>query len=180
MDEARVELALTKIDSGLKKYLSIMNEFHNVDVSNNLEFQRMYNGFYRLRQRTSDFYAEYYEYMEKNRDRNLTYPEVLTHFYNRFNRIEASFSSKLLATINPSMPVWDVYVLNNLGLKKPPYTSKNRLKETIALYEKICDWYAEFLKTDDAKFIINNFDNTYGDVKITEMKKVDLVLWQMR
>ncbi len=30
-----------------------------------------------------------------------------------------------------------VYVLSNLGLKKPPYTSKNRLKETIALYEKM-------------------------------------------
>jgi hypothetical protein len=29
-----------------------------------------------------------------------------------------TFSSKLMATINPDKPVWDEFVLKNLGIKK--------------------------------------------------------------
>ena len=180
MDQAKVELALTKVDSGLKKYMGIMTDFHNVDVSKNLEFQKNFNGFYRIRQRTTDFYSEYYDYMEKNKTNNVTYAETLTHFYNRLNRIEASFSSKLIATLNPEMPVWDIYVLKNLGLRKPSYTSKDRLRQTIDLYQSVCDWYEEFLRTNDAKILINCFNKKFGDTNISDTKKVDLVLWQMR
>lgn len=180
MDMTKVLVAINLIGPGLEKYLYIMNTLFKVDVSMDLEFRKRYNGFYRMRQRNADFYNEYFDYMEKNKLKEITFSEVLKHFYYRFGRIEASFSSKLVATINPKLPVWDIYVLQNLGLKKPTYSSKERLDKTIDLYSAIVEWYEKFLLTDDAKRLIEMFDNKYKNVEITDVKKVDLILWKMR
>jgi len=181
MDNTKVEKSLENIDIGFNKYVLIMDEFHKVDVSEDMNFQTKYNGFYRMRQRKAEFYKEYFNYMQINKtNKELTYAEVLTHFYNKLGRIEASFCSKLLATINPYMPVWDSVVIENLKLKKPAYYSKNRLEETIDLYEKIKEWYYNFLKTNDSKEWIELFDSKYKGNSLTDVKKVDLILWQIR
>jgi len=76
---------------------------------------------------------------------------VLDYFWQQSHRIEASFSSKLVATINPELPVWDKEVLRNLKLKKPLPTDKDRLNKTKELYAAIKDWYANQLKTEEGK-----------------------------
>ena len=53
-------------------------------------------------------------------------------------------------------------------------------KIIIDLYQSVCDWYEEFLRTNDAKILINCFNKKFGDTNISDTKKVDLVLWQMR
>lgn len=104
----------------------------------------------------------------------------MTHFYNKFGRIEASFSSKLAATIDTKLPVWDTFVLQNLGLKKPPQYCKDRLKKTIDLYADIQQWYSDFMTTSDGKYIITIFNKKYPGIAVSDIKKVDLVLWQIR
>jgi hypothetical protein len=94
--------------------------------------------------------------------------------------VEASFSSKLVATINPELPIWDSIVLNHLGKKAPAYYRKNRLKETVILYEEIAKWYERFMKTEEAMGIIQLFDEDYPNSGLTDIKKVDFVLWQIR
>lgn len=181
MDKAKVEKSLGKLESGLNKYLLIMKDFHNIDVSKDLDFQKKYNGFYRMRQRKVDFYEDYFAYMQENkRNVSLTYQDVLTHFYEKFNRIEASFSSKLLATINPNMPIWDSVVMCNLGLKKPSYSCKDKLAETINIYTQIKSWYEDFLASDEAREWIRLFDEKYNGIEITDIKKIDVILWQIR
>ena len=110
----------------------------------------------------------------------LSFEVVINHFYNRFQSVEASFSSKLVATINPNFPVWDEHVLRNLGLRAPVYGTKNRVEKTISLYDDIVRWYVDFLSTDDAKKLINLFDNRYKETNITDTKKIDFILWQSR
>lgn len=34
------------------------------------------------------------------------------------NSVEVSFASKLIATVSPEEPIWDKYVLKNLGFDK--------------------------------------------------------------
>lgn len=63
--------------------------------------------------------------MERMKKVNVSFEEVLQYLYSDLGRVEPSFSSKLVATIDDSKPVWDVHVLNNLGLKQPYYTSKS-------------------------------------------------------
>lgn len=180
MDFAKVNEALIKIEPGLFKYLYIMERFHKTDVSKDLEFQKRFNGFYRIRQRKPEFYNEFYNFMKEHKDKEVSFDLVLEHFYNTFERVEASFSSKLVATINPNLPVWDEFILKNLGLKKPAYGTKNRINKTIELYNSIIKWYEDFLQTDDSIRMIQLFDERYKGVDITDTKKIDLILWQIR
>lgn len=176
-----VEKSLPKIEKGLQKYQKIFVQFNQVNIANDRQFQKEYNGFFRVRQRTKEFYTEYYKFMELNKsNKNLTFGIILKHFYNLFNRIEASFSSKLLSIINPDMPVWDEFVLQNLRLKKPMQYDQNRIQKTIDLYSEILKWYNDFMQKEEAKRWIELFDLKYPKAGITNVKKIDLILWQVR
>ena len=134
---------IEKIETGIRRYQTIMCSIHSTDVSTDSEFQKFYNGFYRVRQQPQAFYACYYTFMEENKyNSELTFEQVLNHLYTHTGKVHASFGSKLLATIRPNMPLWDKYVLQNLGLKMPGYYSKeNRIDAAINLYQQICTWY---------------------------------------
>ena len=45
--------------------------------------------------------------------------------YEATGNIEASFSSKMLATINTDMPIWDCYVVQNLCLNMKGKTKED-------------------------------------------------------
>ena len=98
----------------------------------------------------------------------------------RLNRLEASFSSKLVATVNPDLPVWDAEVLRNLQIKKPLSTDKNRLKKTIEIYDEIIVWYANYLKNEKGQIQLAEFNNKFPNSGISDLKKIDLILWQTR
>ncbi|WP_326512180.1 hypothetical protein [Clostridium intestinale] len=180
MDAIKINEAMKKVKPGLEKYLNIMNIVNEVDVSKDENFQKAFNGFYRIRQRSSIFYEKYYSFMESYKSRDISFDKTLLYFYSELGRVEASFSSKLVATINPNLPIWDSVVLKNLNLSQPHYYSKNRIQEIINLYDKINQWYQKFILTDEGKEIISIFDKNYPDTPITEVKKIDFVLWQIR
>ncbi|QSX09554.1 hypothetical protein J0B03_05690 [Alkalibacter rhizosphaerae] len=177
-DKAR--LALDEIQPGLTKYNSIMELLHQVDVSKDESFQKLYNGFYRMRQRKPEFYQGYYDFMEAKKTDAISFEETLEHFYEKFSRIESSFSSKLVATINPNKPVWDKYVMENLDIKVPSYSSNDRLQKTIEAYTKLEEWYDSFLGSSSAKEVLELFDSRFPDTNLTEVKKIDLILWKIR
>lgn len=168
------------IEPGLRKYQAIMDSFHKVDVSKDQEFQRLFNGFYRIRQRPKVFYESYYSYMESCKNKSVSFRDILYFFYLEMDRMEASFSSKLLATINPSMPVWDEFVLKNLNLKKPRPYSKTRFEDTVNLYGRIVEWYEGKTISSEGEQLIQLFDETYPNENITDVKKIDFILWKNR
>lgn len=49
--------ALLKVEPGLKKYTNILALLHSVDVSESVDFQKAYNGFYRMRQRSDSIHS---------------------------------------------------------------------------------------------------------------------------
>jgi hypothetical protein len=95
-------------------------------------------------------------------------------------RIEASFSSKLVATLDPSKPVIDKFVLRCFELRLPYWGSAGRVENTIELYEKLCLKYDGFMTSPDGVRIRNMFDERYPNANIVDIKKMDLVLWQIR
>lgn len=165
------------IAKGLKKYQWIMDALHKVNVADDEAFQKSFNGFYRVRQRNADFYQCYYTYMERQKNNAaLTFREVLTDLYRQTGRMEASFSSKLLATVRPEMPIWDAMVLKNLGLKAPPTYARDRLDKIVSVYDAICQWY----ETDKARGYAELIDRLFPGTDLTATKKADFILWQMR
>lgn len=154
-----------------------MSRIHETDVSADPEFQKAFNGFYRMRQRPASFYVTFYTYLEQNKtNRLLSFEDIVTYLYQETGSIHASFSSKLLATINPEMPVWDKFVLKNLGLRAPYYYERDRLKKTVQLYQKICDWYS----SQEAAEKLCEFNSLFPDVDISNVKKIDFILWATR
>jgi len=99
----------------------------------------------------------------------------------KLNRFEPSFSSKLAATHNPNLPIWDKIVLINIGITPPLYYSTNRMNKTIATYGKVKEWYSRYMNSEEGHLVVNLFDNMVDDSSsITDLKKIDFVLWQIR
>ena len=179
--KSKIIAAIDKARPGITRYLEIMERFSLTDVSQDEDFQRLFNGFYRIQRRQKDWYEKYYGYMESVKVHQPSFGDALRHLHTILERCEASFCSKLVATINPECPVWDKYVLANAGLTRPPYTSPNKVSLSIDCYGRLQKWYEEFLPSTEGKLMIDLFrENVTHHEKITDIKKVDFVLWQIR
>ena len=177
--EKQIEIALPKVEIGLNKYYWIQQNLHSQNISTNLEFQRNFNGFYRIR-RNSEWRKHYFDLLEKAKESEITFEKVLEKIYADTGRLEASFASKLVATINPDLPVIDRFVLNNTGLKLPYYSSLERKRKIIRVYDDLIANFVDFLESSTGDFLIKRFKEMYPLHNITSTKIVDLVLWQTR
>lgn len=144
------------------------------------DYQRNFNRFYRVR-RGAEWQSVYYDILFREYGNKPSFAQVITELYERTGNIEPSFSSKLVATLDTDKPVWDKYVLANLGKKLTGTINEVRLKNAVALYKAIEEWYSTFLSTEEAKQWISLFDEKLADfVWLSPTKKIDLILWSMR
>ena len=172
------------------RYQFVMNELRLRDVSKDRKYQRAFGGFYQIRLK---WYKKFYYVLEKSKHRKkakrLTLKEVMRSLYRYNHSFEYSFASKLLHTVNPSNPVIDKKVLSCLGLRRPQRPNKTLSKSDIdtlfnayeAQYELVRKVYQLFLKKPEVKKLFIKFDARFPDLaRIGEMKKIDLILWQLK
>lgn len=166
---------------GLDHYAAIQTHVHAVDVSSNADFQRSFNTFYIVR-RNAEWRTLYYRLFEDiKRSGHADFSLILDELYRLTGNVEASFSSKMLATLRPEMPIWDKYVVQNLGLKIPALKDPDRLQKTKDLYTGIVEWYTGFLSTENAKECLAKFDEMLPDYQwLSPVKKIDFYLWSIR
>ena len=79
---------------GFDKYKMIIEHVRKVDVSTDLDFQRTYNGFYRIR-RNAEWRATYYGLFEEIKNSSPAFEQIIRTLYRDTGNIEASFSSSL-------------------------------------------------------------------------------------
>ena len=168
-------LTLKNRKKDLATYVEIMKMSEHPE---NPEFQRKYDAFYRLR-RNEAWRKEYFQLMDTYKKRgNTSFGEILLRLYQKTNQIEASFSSKMLATINDNMPIWDSKVLGVMKMKVAGTKTEIRFSNSVLLYDQICSWYREFLKTDNAKEMIRRFDAEFPEFQsMSATQKIDFILW---
>jgi len=179
MDLLEIEKTMqsAKFARDVKRYKHLIEHLHKVDVSKDSTFQRIYNGFFQLR-RNETYRIKHFTFLEEHKaDTDITFETILKFLSSIENKVEASFATKMLSTINPNMPVWDRKVLQKLSLKKPKANSPTRIKEVLELYEEICSKI--FTENADFKKWIDLFDKYYPNSEINPVKKIDFVLWQM-
>ena len=166
---------------GLDKYGKIMQTFLEVDVSKDETFQKLFNSFYVIR-RNKIWRDEYYTLFEEAKNMKPTFDYIIKKLLHSTERVEASFSSKILATICPDKPILDRFVMKFLELEIPSNGSKERrVEECIKVYQKIEEWYFEYLKTENAKQCIKIFDNVFKNYTwLSATKKIDFYLWGIR
>lgn len=172
-----------QLEVGLQKYVRIMTSFEALNTGplwedlNYRELRKRFNHFYRVR-RGEEFQQEFYNFLLNNKDSDISFEYVFTAIKMKTKRIEASFSSKLLATINPHKPIWDTEVLKKLNMKAPYQADRNRESKIINCYLNIEEWYKNELHSPRGKEMIRIFDKKMGQFTITDTKKIDLMLWQ--
>ena len=161
----------------LSVYVQIQEQVWSTDVSKDVSFQKKFNGFYRVR-RNITWQEQYYSLFEEAKKAPIPFEDVITYLYS-MGKVEASFGSKMVATINPNMPIWDQYVMTNVGITVS--NKGSRIQATVDAYDKLCDWYNHFLCTNNAKECLHLFDTLFPEYKsISDTKKIDFYLWTMR
>jgi hypothetical protein len=179
---ALVARALDSLDEGhgLESYLWIQSEVkRSGDFYRNEAFRRRFNRFYRVR-RAAPWRDTFYSVMGRALRERLRFPAVLGLLYEATSRYEASFASKLVATLDPSKPVIDSVVLKNLGLRLPAAHAPDRSQRICQVYDQLAVCLSDFLSTDGGAHLVSAFQRRFPDARITEVKMLDLVLWQTR
>jgi len=192
LEEVKVKKAILahkkELEEGVKIYVSIMRQLRSCDVSKTKGFQTTYNGFYRLwgkgMNANTKWYDSYYSFMQEHKNDNaLTFEKILRYLCEASGktRVDASFSSKLLHTVNPDMPIWDSHVLKALGIEAPEsYKDKEiQIGKSVETYDHLVRWYDERRHSGEAKRLAEAFDEAIPGAQISETKKVDWVLWAL-
>ena len=165
---------------GFPKYAKIIKELHNLKVNEDRSWQKNFNAFYRVR-RNKDWQKIYYGIFEREKNNKPSFKSVLREIYEKTGIIEASFVSKMISTIDENLPIWDQYVLTNLGLKLCGKTKEEKLENAICVYNKIIAWYAEFVSSEQGKNCIEEFDKVMPKYTwFSPIKKIDFFLWSIR
>lgn len=130
----------------LQSYLKIMELIKSPTFRADDDFRKAFNRFYKIRQKPQIWYDRYYELLEEQRHSKRTYKELLELMYEANNSIEVSFISKLIATYEPDKPIWDKYVLINLGMsanweRARAFPRDTRIEIAIKIYSIIEQWY---------------------------------------
>ena len=144
------------------------------------KLEKVFNVFYRIR-RDGKWRKVFYTYFESIKDKkNITFEEIVSYMYKKTGNIETSFCSKLLSTIKPNMPIWDQYVLVNLDLNVKWKTKEEKLKDTIAAYNKIIEIENNKLKQKDIQQAIKDFKEYFTEYNLSDIKILDYILWNSR
>ncbi len=168
---------------GLERYNYLQRTLLKDGGALNPDFQRAFKSFYRVRR--SDGWCEMFFTILDREKHNLavSFRDVLAEIHCGTKRVEASFASKLVATINANRPVWDRHVLDNMGLK-PPHWSRNpsrRLRRCEKLYEGIRTSTSRTIRKSEFEEWRSQFDDEFPQFShFTDIKKLDLLLWQSR
>jgi hypothetical protein len=176
----QIDDALPQIEEGLINYVSLQEKLQNVDdVSTNRDFQKQFNHFYRVRRNTV-WQSHFFKLLQEKRNSEVSFADALGYIKEKTGRLEASFVSKLVATIHTNTPVIDRFVLKNANLKLPYFYEKDRESKILSVYNDLYKKIKDFIKTDNGKYLVNQFQSKYPEYKITETKMVDLILWKIR
>lgn len=175
----QVRTALPRIAVGLTKYTWLQNEVLVRDVSRDIEYRKRFGGFYRVR-RNAKWRDAFFGILERAKSAPVSFGDTLRALHAETGRVEASFASKLVATLDAAQPVIDSVVFRNLGLKLPTGTAAQRFSEIQDLHQGLSEIYSRYLASDDGRNLVQQFRASYPSADVSETKMLDLILWQSR
>lgn len=180
ISEARALAAIYKASVGLAKYQNLQRMRRSGISVSDREFQRKFNGFYKVRGRSPEWFSNFYQIFFEAIEQDWSFEKILQEIHSRTGRVEASFASKIRATIDENSAVIDSFVLQNLRLQLPKLGDPQRLHKVAVLYELLNQEMKELRSTDIGRFVEQQFFIVYPNCGITPIKALDLTIWQLR
>ncbi len=168
----------------LNAYALTQNRLQQVDVSTDEQYQRTYNGFYRVRLPLTEAYSTYYTLIEQNKNNNNpSLAQILNELLAATQRVETSFGSKLLATVNPNVAPLDSVVLGHLNLRLPARTGQSdaeRIQQCINVHNQLVGRMNQLITMPEFQQLKERFVQRFPGYNFTDVKILDLLLWQYR
>ncbi len=162
----------------MERYAFLRKQIYEKDVSKDKEFQRIFNGLYKIRFCPA---CHYYPLMQKAKQKRSTdFAVVLKSLWKKTGRMETSFASKLIAIIYPGQAVYDSRISKHLKLKIPKYNDPERLEKFIQLYECLNKRMKNLIKHRLFATLKIQFNQAFGKYKLTDIRRLDLMLWALR
>ncbi len=180
-----LEFILGRItESHLSRYDYLQRSLLTTNVVEDSSYRVTFNGYYRMQRRRQDWYDFFFSRSSsEKRNGTVTFSDVLEEIYRSTGRVEAAFGSKLIATIRPEMPVYDKFVRENLSLCVPKQheSAPVRVQKYIGVYGGLQAQMNELVQSDAFQHLRVRFDRKFpAFVHFTDVKKLDLLLWQSR
>ena len=194
IDDPKKALILS-VEYGCKfpQYLETM-KVREKDVSKDKKYQKNFTSYYSVR-RDAEWLEEFYSYMQSQKNaKSLNFETILRYLSSiqhsvrktkknpsgKATTIEASFSSKMLATFDWSYPIWDSQVTRFLGINVTEDPAMDTISKYINSYKKLKERIDELIKSNEGKKCIDLFDEQFPDYKdINSVKKIDFFLWNL-
>ena len=180
LTEGHIVDSLPRLKVPLTQYLWIQSRFNAANcIRNDAEFQTKFNGYYHVG-RGGLWRNSFYDLMAESKGKKLSFSWVLGELLGRTGRVEPSFASKLLATIDPTFPALDFVVLQKLNLAFPYRDSRDRVGKIIEFYESLCDLFESYLATERGVYSVVLFRKQFPKANISEIKMLDLAISQAK
>ena len=123
--------------SDLTRYAHSIADLHATNVATDADYQRRFNALYGVR-RNAQWRDVYFTLLEARKlQSDVRFLSVLTAIRDATGRVEASFASKLVATIDPTRAIYDSIVRRNLGLPQRSIGSTSRIDALCRDYDVI-------------------------------------------
>jgi hypothetical protein len=170
---------------GIAKYSALQRNLQTTpDVTQAPDFQRQFRSFYRVRRGVAWQWV-FFEFMQQHRRSAPDFRRSLLALADQTHRCEASFASKLAATLNPDLPVLDALVLAVMRAHLPGEwtllrtgTLDSRLGRAVEVYGRLTDAVRRIIATDAGAELLKLFDRQYAQHAFTNTKKLDFMLWR--
>jgi hypothetical protein len=180
-DDGAVRAAIRDARGEIAEHLWLLQSLHDVDVTDNPEFQQRFNAYHRIAQRAHEWHTAYYWLLETAKAVGADFADILYTLWERTGRYEPAYASRLVAMVDPDKPTWDRLALMHAGLRAPAYPDPHKLEKAVAVYGGVCDWYATRLASPGGQRILELFDREVPDHQaISAVKKLELVLHHTR
>lgn len=165
----------------VETYLRLVGDARRFDLTGEVaqDFRRTFNGYYGVR-RNAVWRSHFYRLFEKAKTVPAEFETILGELHSKTDRIEASFVSKLLATLDPELPVLDSVVRAFLA-RHVPVPRFGGADQAVIFHRYLTDTMARLATTSQAlewsgKFA-QCFESVEGANKITTIKRLDFLIW---
>ena len=180
IDVTEARDALLTVRRRVEQYAWLMNALHTRDISEDRHFRRAWLNHFKLRDKDREFCRFCFRWLEEHKEERVSFEQALLDLYRRFGVLDPASASKLAATIDPSLPVWDTQILGSLGIRPLALErSGRRVERTIEAYDKLTAWYIRYLAGKDGRMAVQVFDEVYPGTGFDPMKKADFTIWSI-
>ena len=177
----RDDVLRTMDEDWLGTYYCLQKHLQKTSVATDFRYQSKYRDFYRFRRIDDPLYFRILQREKLNL--SVCFDDDVLRELSQ-ERVQLSFASKLVATVNPDKPVYDSHVrevFSTHGIRFGTYFGKEKekkLEKAIENYHLLVDTTYALVENPGFANLRDSFDEHFHDFRdFTDIKKLDAYMW---